>query len=274
MDELPRKRRKKKAGGKKRSSTSSVLPIVLKIGVFAFAAVVVGVGVIKFAVPAIQRQVSAEAKAVVNAWPLAPETPRVKLFGSHDSETIVPAVGQALRNPLRRRATDPWFRLSNVRIRQIDSRHHSRAYLVDVDVIHPPIGIDVNVVLKSGIHEFPFMSGVPNFDLISILKSKQKKGTIALDFPLEFLIQHDKGLAAQLEKMEFFLAVQDARYTHQIKVVSPFGYWMTNTSFKVSNSVTYGSVPQLSLPREWVEDEVRHLTGPPTRGVVIIVPEK
>lgn len=262
-DELPVRRRKSKKGGKKKKAAKLPMPLVW--GAIGLAVTVVVVIVANAVVmPEVKKwQAAANApKPDPYAWPKPPETPREKLFGTHGNEQVITAVNMQFRNPLRRRSIDPWFRLSNLRIRQPDATHLEKAFLIDVEMLEAPAPGKIPLLRAVvGVRDAHGLRGLMhNPELIQMLLQKKKTTTMEIHYPWSGGMP-DRMTDKLHEKIEFYLYTFDSRYSYQFRMVSATGYEGGGTGFKVSNSVVMGSATA-TLPREWLPEEFEFLTNP------------
>jgi hypothetical protein len=267
MSHQPPRRKKKKSGGRKRSSN-------LLFNVAVVAAFTLTVGLLVFVVTKndvvtkLQTAVTqATAKPVIPAWPPPPDTPREKVFGSHDNETIVPMSVDVIRNPMRRRSCDSWFQLSNLRIGEGPQPFRRQSILIDVEILqlregsHPTICSWENGTKSGTIIGF-------SHELNELIREKKKKGTMSFQLPMR-LGSGGFTTSTDLGNIEVFLEDFDDKYRHRLTVLLPGGYESTQPSFKVSNSVVHGSITKPAMPRDWCEEEYQHFLVQPQSEVTV-----
>jgi hypothetical protein len=160
------------------------------------------------------------------------------LYGDQGGEQILPADPGKPDTLLRCRATDTFFKLSNPHVGT--DRFGRPTLFIDYEkvrvgnggftlVIHSGDGSRTNVLLLGPLH--------------------QTRGT--LEITSMFGGFGAFGRPAFPQNMEAYLVVSDGRYG-------------PNTpQFKVSNSVVLGTMPGLTRPRNWTQEEIARLTKPP-----------
>lgn len=194
-----------------------------------------------------------------NLWPLPPETPEAQLYGP-DIGSVVPCTQENVMYPLRPRATDPEFKLSNPR--QGKSVFGTNALLLDVELVKsygpiPPLRI----------------IGHPqdqNFPLIGHLDWDEKGGTVQTAVLMGEAIREKTGLENSLkikiydpskDTLEAWVEVSDSRYILRLPHVytaSGEQYAPAAASFKVTPSVFFVGTPLTPHPaREWHPDELK-----------------
>lgn len=180
---------------------------------------------------------TAVSGTVTAAAPVDPNDPAADLYGTQGGEQTVPASQAPADAPLRARREDTFFKLSSA---TMETGRFGRPMLsVFYEITHKGEYGGVNMIIRTpdGEKETVMLIG-PFWD---------NKGEIEIEdsFPTPF---SDSSFP---KNFEVYLVRSERRYGPD---------W--RREFKVSNSVTIGAVPSLTVARNWTPDEAAKYREP------------
>ncbi len=191
------------------------------------------------------------------SWPPPAGSPREEYYGSLHGDPIVAVTPDTVFNPLRRRRIDPWIEISNPRIQVVELG--VQVLLLDYKTIEGPAeSFTVQVfVHQPGQVRVPGLKAglIPTVGLHTIRPDGAGK-------PLEIRLSGPEvggQTNPPITDAEIYFATWDADYTNVI--VEGRRHSAGPATFKVSNSVVLGNVPQLTHAREWRDAEFALLSG-------------
>ena len=228
--------------------------------------------------------------------------------GSHGTEQVARFSAQTYRNPLQRRSVDPWIELSNLRfvgiggdwpvlqfdfvVKEGDPRQAKLTLMIaeqDWGLVRPLIGTPLTGDIAQGKRSIADIHQNPGShpDLISQIANGARRGTARYD--ARMMTAHDQFAAsfppgttgrpvAAQRKWEVYVVATHSDYARSLSFETSGGGGGSisdySVDFKVSTSATLNGA-EVTAPREWLDEEVELMAGPPNAArpaIAVVLP--